>query len=468
MADTLLVIEDEDLLANELARHYRKSGWEVVRAADVGAAKSLLREKSLGPLVVLSDMNLPDGNALDLLEWAHQNAVGGEWILLTAYGTIPDSVRALRLGAFEFLEKPCPIERLDLVVAGASRSARAQQRLRDQTAQRNRRYSPEAFVGPSPTTNELRRMMRKLSDVPLTAIIITGETGTGKGLAARILHYSGARASGPLVEVNCAALPAELLESEIFGHESGAFTGAKGRHRGLLEQANGGTIFLDEITELGPGLQAKLLKAIEDRSLRRIGGEREIEVDVQVLAASNRDLNTEVADGTFRSDLYHRLSVFTLDIPPLRSRVEDLEELVPLFVGEFNAVAGKRVQTIPDQAWNMMHQYAWPGNVREVRNAIERCVLLSDGEHLPVEWLQLGRPSSPDARQPLMSADTGTLRLPLDGSLSLDDMEKAIIEQVLDRTHYNVSASARTLGTTRQTLRYRVEKHRIDIPDCED
>jgi two-component system response regulator AtoC len=465
MADTLLVIEDEDLLANELARHYRDSGWEVVHAADIGAAKSLLTEKSLEPLVVLSDMNLPDGNALDLLEWAHQNAATGEWILLTAYGSIPDSVRALRLGAFEFLEKPCPVERLDLVVAGAARSARAQRRLRDQTAERYRRYSPEAFVGSSVATTELRRMMRKLSSVPLTAIIITGETGTGKGLAARILHYSGTRASGPLVEVNCAALPSELLESEIFGHEGGAFTGAKGRHRGLLEQANGGTIFLDEITELGTGLQAKLLKAIEDRSLRRIGGEREIEVDVQVLAASNRDLATEVADGSFRSDLYHRLSVFTLDIPSLRSRIEDLQELVPLFVSDYNVVAGKRVQIIPDHAWSTMRQYSWPGNVRELRNAIERCVLLADGERLPVEWLQLGQPSRPEGGPPAISVDSGSLRLPIDGSLSLDDMEKMIIEQALERAHGNVSAAARILGTTRQTLRYRIEKHHIEISD---
>jgi two-component system response regulator AtoC len=465
MAETLLVIEDEDLLANELARHYRTCGWEVERADTLGSAKHLLREKSLGPLVVLSDMNLPDGNALDLLEWARHNAIGGEWILLTAYGTIPDSVRALRLGAYDFLEKPCPVERLDLVVAGAARSARAQRRLRDQTAEHNRRYSPTAFVGSSSATVELRRMMDKLSGVPLTAIIITGETGTGKGLAARILHYSGVRANGPLVEVNCAALPADLLESELFGHEGGAFTGAKGRHRGLLEQANGGTIFLDEITELGPGLQAKLLKAIEDRRLRRVGGEREIEVDVQVLAASNQDFPARVADGSFRSDLYHRLSVFVLDVPPLRSRMEDLEDLVPLFVDEFNLVAGKRVREIPGQAWSVMRGYNWPGNVRELRNAVERCVLLSDGVKFPVEWLQLGQPSGIDDGLARASSDSDTACFPLDGSLSLDDMEKLIIERVLDRVHANVSAAARMLGTTRQTLRYRIEKHHIQTEE---
>jgi len=465
MADTLLVIEDENLLANELARHYRASKWEVVLADTIDAAKRLLHEQSIGPLVVLSDMNLPDGNALDLLEWAREHSIDGEWILLTAYGTIPDSVRALRLGAYDFLEKPCPVERLDLVLTGAARSSRAQRRLNDQIADRNRRFSPAAFVGSSPVTAELRRMMLKLSGVPLTTIIITGETGTGKGLAARILHYSGIRADGPLVEVNCAALPAELLESELFGHESGAFTGAKGRHRGLLEQATGGTIFLDEITELGPGLQAKLLKAIEDRKLRRVGGEREIEVDVQVLAASNEDIRARVADGSFRSDLYHRLSVFLLEIPPLRSRIEDIEDLVPLFIDEFNLAAGKRVTRIPDQAWSMIRGYRWPGNVRELRNALERCVLLSDDDRLPIEWLQLGRQSQTTEKPALTTLDSDSLHLPIDGNLSLDEMEKLIIERVLERSHSNVSAAARILGTTRQTLRYRIEKHHIELTE---
>jgi DNA-binding NtrC family response regulator len=465
MPDTMLVIEDEDLLANELARHYRTSGWEVVRAPDLEKAEQLLTDGALEPLVVLSDMSLPDGNALDLLEVVRERGVGGEWVLLTAYGSIPDSVRALRLGAYEFLEKPTPVEHLDLVIAGAARSARAQRRLHDETAARNRRYTPEAFVGSSAATAELRSMIRKLVEVPLTAIVITGETGTGKGLAARILHYSGPRASGPMVEVNCAALPSDLLESELFGHEGGAFTGAKGRHRGLLEQANGGTIFLDEITDLGPSLQAKLLKAIEDRKLRRVGGEREIEVDVQVLAASNRDLAQEVSEGSFREDLYHRLSVFVLEIPPLRTRIEDLDELAPLFVEEFNVVAGKRVRTIPDEAWRALRGYSWPGNVRELRNAIERCVLLADGDRLPVRWLQLSAPREHVQASRQTGEASGILHLPLDGSLTLDEMEKLIIEHVLERTRFNVSAAARVLGTTRQTLRYRIEKHHIEVPE---
>ena len=459
MADTLLVIEDEDLLANELARHFRSNGWEVVQAGTVAAAEELLLERELEPLVVLSDMSLPDGNALDLLERAREGLVGGEWVLLTAYGSIPDSVRALRLGAVEFLEKPCPVERLDLVVAGAARSARAQRRLRDEARSRHRRYPPEAFVGASRAASELRGMIRRLAGVPFTACVVTGETGTGKGLVARILHHSGPRAAGPLVEVNCAAMPRELLESELLGHEAGAFTGATGRHRGVLEQAHGGTLFLDEIAELSPDLQAKLLKAIEEQRIRRVGGEREVPVDVRIIAASNQDLAARVTTGEFRSDLYHRLTVFVLEIPPLRTRLEDLDQLVPLFLDEFNAIAGSRVRRVPDEVWRAMRHHRWPGNVRELRNAIERGVLLAEGDTLMLRWLHLGEGGGGGGDDPADSGRDDVLRLPLDGSLSLDAMEKRIITAALRLADGNVTAAARRLGTSRQTLRYRIEKH---------
>ncbi|MGD8440491.1 MAG: sigma-54 dependent transcriptional regulator [Holophagae bacterium] len=461
MTDTLLVIEDEDLLADELGRHFRNGGWEVVRAATIEEADDLLLERNLEPLVVLSDMSLPDGNALDLFERARDRDVGGEWVLLTAYGTIPDSVRALRLGAVDFLEKPCPTERLDLVVASAARSARAQLRLRNQAKSQNRRYCPDAFVGSSRASRELRAMIRRLAEVPFTACILAGETGTGKGLAARILHSSGIRSDGPLVEINCAAIPRELLESELLGHEAGAFTGAKGRHRGVFEQAHQGTLFLDEIGELGSDLQAKLLKVIEEQRVRRLGGEREVTVDVQVIAASNHDLASLVASGAFRSDLYHRLSVFVLEIPPLRDRIDDLDELVPLFLDEFNAVAGRRVRRVADEAWSALRQHDWPGNVRELRNAIERGVLLADGDTLGLRWLHLSTHRGVPAPTP-ETDDGGGLRLPLDGSMTLDEMDAAIIKEALRRTNGNVSATARALGVTRQTLRYRIDKFGID------
>ncbi|HKK05515.1 MAG TPA: sigma-54 dependent transcriptional regulator [Gammaproteobacteria bacterium] len=460
MADTLLVIEDEGLLGGELQRHYRHHGWEVVLAQDIDTARRALFDQRLDPLVVLSDMSLPDGNALDLLESVRSRVPSGEWIFLTGYGSVPDSVRALRLGAFDFLEKPCEQERLDLVVAGAARSARAQRRLRDEADALTRKHTPESFLGHSAAANEVRSMLTRLTEVPFSALIITGETGSGKGLAARILHHSGQRAEGPLVELNCAALPHDLLESELFGHEAGAFTGAKGRRRGLMEQANGGTLFLDEIGEMDLELQSKLLKAIEDRAIRRLGGDREIKIDVQIVAASNRDLEAQARDGDFRSDLYHRLSVFRLHLPPLRDRLEDLDELVPQFIAEYNAKSGRQVTRVPDEVWERLRSHNWPGNVRELRNVVERCVLFAQGEDFPAQWLQLG--AGDLAHGGLgPSVDGDAMHIPLDGSMSLDEMDRYIIKTALERNRFNVTATARALGTTRETLRYRIAKYNL-------
>jgi transcriptional regulator with PAS, ATPase and Fis domain len=319
-----------------------------------------------------------------------------------------------------------------------------------------------AYVGRSNAAVVTREIIRKLTQVPYSALIIGGETGTGKGLVARILHYSGKRAASPLIELNCAALPKDLLESQLFGHEAGAFTGAKGAQRGLIEQADGGTLFLDEVAELHPDLQAKLLKAIEDRKFRRLGSEKEITVDVQIIAASHRDLEQAIRDGIFREDLYHRLNVFRVNLPPLREVKEDLRDLVPLFVAEFNAKAGKQVREIADEAWEKLFAHSWPGNTRELRNLVERCVLFSDGPVLPVQWLQLPGTNLGGA-QAAPPADGPVLLLPLDGSMALDDMDKHIIETTLTRSGDNIAAAARALGTTRETLRYRIRKYGLRI-----
>ncbi len=459
MIETLLIIEDEKLLGFELSHHYRKHGWEVMLATTLAEAKTLLFKKRIEPLLILSDMNLPDGNALDFMETIKKDVHYAEWLFLTGYGSVPDSVRALRLGAYDFLEKPCDLERLDLVVASAARSAVIQRRVIDQTKQGHRRYSPEAYLGHSQQAQAIRQLLAKLTEVPFSALIIGGESGTGKGLAARILHYGGSRALQPMIEVNCAALPRELLESELFGHEPGAFTGASSRHRGLLEQADGGTLFMDEIGEMPLDLQAKLLKVIEDHKVRRLGGEKEISVDVQIIAASNCDLEKMAQAGSFRADLYHRLSVFRIILPPLREAVEDLDELVPLFVAEYNAKAGRQVKHIPDEVWHKLKAHDWRGNVRELRNAIERCVLFADSDTFPVQWLQLPRQS---AHEKADNTDKACIYLPLDGSMALDDMDKFIIKTTLERADNNLTAAARALGTTRETLRYRVKKYNLN------
>jgi two-component system response regulator AtoC len=459
MIETLLIVEDEKLLGSELSLHYRKAGWEVVLAATLAEAEDWLVKKNLAPLLILSDLNLPDGNALDLMEKIKKQTGHAEWLFLTGYGSVPDSVRAVRLGAYDFLEKPCDLDRLDLVVASAARSASVVRQVREQASARHKRYSPNAYVGRSRQAEDVRQLLQRLTEVPFSALIIGGESGTGKGLAARILHYGGARAQQPMIEVNCAALPRELLESELFGHESGAFTGATARHRGLLEQADGGTLFMDEIGEMPLDLQAKLLKAIEDHKVRRLGGEKEIGVDVQIIAASNRDLEQMVREGSFRSDLYHRLSVFRVMLPPLRAAKEDIEALVPLFVAEFNAKAGRRVREIPADVWSKLKGYDWPGNVRELRNVIERCVLFADGPAFPGQWLQLPGQASLSPQPGVTDQDM--IQLPLDGSMALDDMDKFIIKTALERADYNLTAAARNLGATRETLRYRVRKYHL-------
>lgn len=476
MPNTLLILEDETLLGRELQRHYHKLGYEVVWVETLAAARHAL-QRNLDPLVVLSDLNLPDGNGLDLLEAQANPRSGCEWIFLTGYGDVPDSVRALRLGAFDFLTKPCAQELLDLTVKSALRSAQAQRRLYTGVSDASQRYTLNAFIGNSAAARQTRQMLQQLTQVPFSSLILTGETGTGKGLAARILHYNSSRAAQPLVELNCAALPKDLLESELFGHEAGAFTGAKARHRGLVEQAHGGTLFLDEIGEMPLDLQAKLLKVLEDRKVRRLGGERELSVDIQIIAATNRHLPDEIRAGNFRADLYHRLSVFELRLPALRERHGDLRELVPLFIAEFNAKAGRKVSSVSARAWQLLEQHPWQGNIRELRNVLERCVLLATSAQLPEQWLQLtpahlpatetDTTPAPLSVMPRVATDAvpvaqdDRLCFPLDGSMGLDDMVGEIISKMLTKYDGNVMEVARALNTTREKIRYRIEKFQL-------
>lgn len=458
---TITIIEDERLLGGELKRRFEREGWQVTLSTTLSDARRLFIELGHSPSIVLSDMNLPDGNGLDFLEEARGAGVRGEWIFLSGYGTNSDIERAVRLGALDFLTKPLDYHKLNLTIAAASRGAKAQQRLVDATKIEVQKYAPASIIGTSPAAIRIRTMLEQLSKVAASSILLSGETGSGKGLAAKILHYSGTRSAGPFIDVNCAAFPKDLLESELFGHEPGAFTGAKSRHRGLMEQADSGTLFLDEIGEMDIRLQSKLLKALEEKSFRRVGGEQTISVDIQLIAASNRELREAAAANDFRSDLYHRISVFEVHLPSLRERRHDIPELVMAFIQEFNAQAGKAVSVVADDVMKALTNYSWPGNIRELRNVIERSVLLSSGADLPDDWLGLSDNRAASQPGPAPSSTDSWITLPLDGSMALDEMDRFIIQTALDRNGHNITATAKALGTTRETLRYRIQKYRL-------
>lgn len=462
MNNTLLIIEDEILLGNELARRFEQQGYHVSLTRNIEQAKNELLDNKREPLIIISDMNLPDGNGLDLMAEINVKLAASEWVFLTGYGSVAESVRALQLGACDFLEKPCNPARLDLVIAGAKRSALAQRRLQEQANVYTERYSPNAFLGTSSAAEQTRKMLTRLSQISFSSIIISGESGTGKGLAAKILHHSSQRAKAPFVALNCAALPQDLLESELFGHEAGAFTGAKKSRRGLFEQADGGTLFLDEIGEMPLELQSKLLKAIEDKTVRRLGSEVETKIDIQIIAASNRNFAQLVRDGQFRNDLFHRLSLFELKLPALNERKEDLKELVPALIHEFNARANQNVNKISAEVWKLLEDHNWPGNVRELRNVIERGILFAEDECFPKQWLQLeATPENTQLHGDATHSNDNCLIIPLDGSMNLDDMEKFIIEVALQQCHNSTAAAARMLGTSREKLRYRKQKHSL-------
>jgi DNA-binding NtrC family response regulator len=441
MSDTLLLIEDEPLLSAELVRHFRREGFEVITASTLVEAKRLLLHDEVQPLVVISDMSLPDGNALDLLEAIRSEAMGGEWLFLTGYGGVADSVRALRLGAYDFLEKPCELDRLNLVVAGAARSARAQRQLRERAAAQNRRFTPAAFVGRSEAARSVRELLARLARAPFSTLLLTGETGTGKGLAARVLHYSGPRREGPLVEVNCAALPHDLLESELFGHARGAFTGAVGERKGLFEEADGGTIFLDEVGETSPGMQLRLLRVLQEGEIRRLGASVSRKVNVRVLAATNSDLEADVEAGRFRKDLYYRLDVFPIHLPPLRERVEDIPTLAEHFLRVYRERARRAVPAITADAMRDLRAYPFPGNVRELENEIERAVALAEP----------GQPIGPAHLSERIRGVAARAALPQTLGDAIEQLKRRMIEDAL-RECGSKTRAAEQLGLTRQSL----------------
>jgi DNA-binding NtrC family response regulator len=448
----ILVVEDEKLLNWSLTQRLEAIGHTVHSTASLAEAAEHLRLHQ--PDLMLLDLALPDGHGLDFFEEHRERLDGTVVLVMTAVGEVEDAVRAMKLGALDFLTKPVEHEALveqvnrSLEVRGKQLEAEAARDLRDRQLDVDIVARSEAFA----RTLEIAEQVGA-SDVG--AVLVQGESGTGKNLLARYIHASSARASRPLLEVSCAAIPEQLLESELFGHEKGAFTDAKKLRRGTFELANTGTVVLDEVGELRPELQSKLLHFLEERYFRRVGGGREIHVDIRIIALTNRDLKQMLRDGGFRQDLFYRLSVFPLTIPPLRSRREDVLPLARHFLKVLQGKLGRRCTGLSREAENVLLTYHWPGNVRELRNSIERALILERGEQIGCRSLVL------DGRSELCSDDElggdGDDALS-SGIVPLEVVERIMVERALNATDGNQSRAAELLGITRDQLRYRLKK----------
>ena len=444
--ERLLVLEDDPLLLTVLAERMRREGLDVTVASSLAEARSAVDAADFD--VVLADLRLPDGESLALLrEQAPRGAA--VWVMMTAHATVSSAVEALKLGAKDYLEKPFTLDR---AVATVRQALEMTALRREVAALRDRSsHAGTMVIGESPPMKRVFELVERLAAVDATTVLIEGESGTGKGAIAQALHRLSKRSNGPFVNVTSSALPETLMESELFGHEKGAFTDAHAAKRGLVEMADGGTLFLDEVGELTPGVQAKLLRFIEEKTFRRLGGTRDLVVDVRIVAATNRDLAGEVAAGRFRADLFYRLRVIPITLPPLRERREDIAPLAKHFTAHFNREFGKRVREIAPEAQAMLNAYAWPGNVRELRNVIERAVLLTDGETIGTRELapEVAAPTAPAA---------GAGGLPADG-VKLDEVERRLLVEALDRARGNQSQAAALLGLSRHQVRTRMRRY---------
>lgn len=450
----VLLVEDEALFARAVVKHLKQAGYDCEHADTLAGGQALARQ--FMPDIALLDMRLPDGNGLELI--AELSGKGVSCIVMTAHGDLSDAVNAMKQGAADYLKKPVDLEELLLAIQKVEATARLKHQL-DYSRQRNTHATEgHELLGDSQAMRHIRmqidrvaRLVPMAEAVPPT-VLIQGETGTGKDVVARLLHISTAKSDRPFVHVDCASLPAELIESELFGHEKGAFTNAQGSRCGLIEAAEDGTLFLDEIGELPLALQAKLLNVLERRMVRRLGSTRERPVPARFIAATNRDLQQMVEAGQFRSDLFYRLNVLTIALPPLRERQDDVLLLARHFAAQTERRYGLAKRDFSEDATAALRSYKWPGNVRELRHQISRAILLSRGSVITTEDLALPQQSMVARDQPGFG---------MHAPMTLDMAERQLIENALRLANNNVSEAARHLGITRMAIRYRMGKHGI-------
>jgi len=442
---SVLVVDDERSIRSSLNKALTAEGYEVETADTLAGGRAAL--EALRPDVVIFDLRLPDGSGLDLLSEVRQIDRGAQTILITAFGDVQAAVEAMKAGAGDFLKKPYELEELLHAVRSAVRNLERDTQLDGFRRRALARHHADQMVGRSSSMQEVARLVEKVSLSEATGVLITGESGTGKELVARAIHYQSARAAFPLMEVNCSSFQEGLLENELFGHERGAFTDARETKKGLVELCNQGTLFLDELGDMPLSTQAKLLRFIDQKTFKRVGGVQDIAVDLRIIAATNKRLDEAVADGFFREDLYYRLKVISIHLPPLRERGDDILALAQHFLVTFNRKFKKHFQCLSKETESILLSYSWPGNVRELKNVLERAVLLDDASALTPEMLppELVRRPTPDHQ----------LR-------SLAEVEEGHVLAVLESTGWNKSLAARILGISRQGLLDRLKRMKVE------
>lgn len=453
MSQKILVIDDEKLIRWTLEQHLVKEGYEVVTADSAERGLAIINEDA--PDLILLDNRLPEMTGLELLEKLNVPERGLMVIMITAYGLVETAVKAMKLGAYDYISKPFNLDEITFVIRKALEAGS----LRTQVKQL--RGKVDTIVGETELMMRVKNLILKIAKSDATTVLIQGESGTGKELVAKAIHFGSARADKPFMAINCAALPVTLLETELMGHEKGAFTDAKTTKKGLFELADGGTLFLDEIGDMDMSMQAKLLRVLEEKTFRRVGGIKDIKVDVRVISATNQDLATGMTEGKFRKDLFYRLQVVPINLPPLRDRGQDIIYLAQHFMQHFNRECHKSVQGLSAETQQILLGYNWPGNVRELRNVMERAMIFEVEnevlpEHLPQELLEAGpapalnaMPSAPISLDCLVIPETG---------ISIDEVEHALVKKALAMANENQTRAAQLLKMPRDAFRRRMKR----------
>ncbi len=463
----VLVVDDEPGMRDFLEIMLQDEGYEALTAGDARDALARIDEEPFD--VVITDLRMPGVDGLELLRRIRERSPHTQVIVMTAYGTTETAIEAMRRGAYNYITKPFQVDEIRLLVRQALERVQLERRVENLRDQLEERYGFRNLVGRSAAMRQIFSMVQRVARSKAT-VLITGESGTGKEVVARAIHAHSARKDGPFVPVNCGAIPEGLIESELFGHVRGAFTGAVSSRRGLFEAAQGGTLFLDEVGELPPAMQVKLLRTLQDRRVKRVGASDEMPVDVRVIAATNRQIEEDVRAGTFRQDLYYRLNVVRIHLPPLRERTEDIPLLVQHFLQRFSQELGKKVRSVEPAVLDVLSHYAFPGNVRELENLVERALTLETGERLSLRSLPrhifeaVGQAAS-DVVEP------SRLELPPEGidlEATLERIERDLLQQALERTGGNRTEAARLLGITFRSIRYKLRKYGMVPSNAEE